>query len=69
MPRPEPPCSRTLPYRFRLTGPAAPVGRMAEEAATAGLPRPEIEDDGESVTVCFRHQRATTGARHGHGGR
>ena len=32
--------------------------RMAEETASAGLPRPEIEDDGGTVTVCFRHGKA-----------
>ena len=29
--------------------------KMAELAVAAGLPRPEIEDAGEAVTVCFRH--------------
>ncbi len=28
--------------------------KMVEETASAGLPRPEIEDDGGTVTVCFR---------------
>ena len=32
--------------------------KMAEETAAAGLPRPEIEDDGGSSTVCFRHGKA-----------
>lgn len=31
--------------------------KMAEETDSAGLPRPEIGDDGDSVTVCFRHGR------------
>lgn len=29
--------------------------RMAEFATSAGLPHPEIQDDGDCVTVCFRH--------------
>ena len=29
--------------------------KMAELATSAGLPRPEIEDAGGAVTVCFRH--------------
>ena len=29
--------------------------KMAELATSAGLPRPEIEDAGGCVTVCFRH--------------
>ncbi len=29
--------------------------KMAELAISAGLPRPEIEDRGNCVTVCFRH--------------
>lgn len=41
--------------------------KMAEETATAGLPRPEIEDDGDSVTVCFRHGGAAAGADGGRG--
>ena len=29
--------------------------KMADLASAAGLPVPEIEDDGDCVTVCFRH--------------
>ena len=29
--------------------------KMAELATSAGLPRPEIEESGDCVTVCFRH--------------
>ena len=31
--------------------------KMAELATSAGLPRPEIEESGDCVTVCFRHRR------------
>ena len=30
---------------------------MAELATSAGLPRPEIEERDDCVTVCFRHEQ------------
>ena len=41
--------------------------KMAEETASAGLPRPEIGDDGGSVTVCFRHGKVVTASDRGRG--
>ena len=29
--------------------------KMADLMASAGLPRPEIEERGDSLTVCFQH--------------
>ena len=39
--------------------------KMAEIASSAGLPVPEIEDDGEGVTVRFRHGRFVRQRREG----
>ena len=39
--------------------------RMAELATSAGLPRPEIEDRGDCVTVCFRHGQFVPSRRSG----
>lgn len=36
--------------------------KMAELASSAGLPVPEIEDDGGAVTVRFRHGRLVPGS-------
>ena len=41
--------------------------RMAELAASAGLPRPEIEERGDCVTVCFRHGQIVPLRGGGHG--
>ena len=41
--------------------------KMAEETASAGLPRPEIEDDGGSVQVCFRHGKTVVQSDGGRG--
>ena len=38
---------------------------MAELATSAGLPRPEIEDAGGYVTVCFRHGEFVPSRRSG----
>ena len=38
---------------------------MAELATSAGLPRPEIEDRGDCVTVCFRHGQFVPSPRSG----
>ena len=40
--------------------------KMAELATSAGLPRPEIENRGDCVTVCFRHGRGVPSRRTGH---
>ena len=39
--------------------------KMAELATSAGLPRPEIEDAGGYVTVCFRHGQFVPSQRSG----
>ena len=39
--------------------------KMAELATSAGLPRPEIEDRGDCVTVCFRHGQFVPSQRDG----
>ena len=39
---------------------------MAELAASAGLQRPEIEERGDCVTVCFRHEQVAPSRRTGH---
>ena len=39
--------------------------RMAELATSAGLPRPEIEERGDCVTVCFRHRQVVPSRRSG----
>ena len=39
--------------------------KMAELATSAGLPRPEIEDAGGGVTVCFRHGQFVPSQRSG----
>ena len=40
--------------------------KMAELATSAGLPRPEIEERGDCVTVCFRHGQVVPSRRTGH---
>ncbi len=40
--------------------------KMAELATSAGLPRPEIEERGDCVTVCFRHGQVVPSRRSGY---
>lgn len=53
------PWNPLIAHVFYLRGIIEEWGRgtikMAEFATSAGLPHPEIQDDGDCVTVCFRH--------------
>ena len=40
--------------------------KMAELATASGLPRPQIKERGDCVTVCFRHGRVVPLRRSGH---